>query len=68
MSVSELTEGVKGATACGGAVERSETEGEHLTALGSSVPFPFRPLTPFVSTFPVNGDSFWLAVARQPAV
>ena len=48
----------KGATARGGAVERSETEGEHLAALARSELFPFRPLTPFVSTFPVNGDSF----------
>ena len=42
------------------------SEGEHLAALGDFVPFPFRLLTPFVSTFPVNGDSFWLVVARQP--
>ena len=42
------------------------TEGDHLAALGGSELFPFWPLTPFVSTFPVNGDSFWLAVARNP--
>ena len=50
----------KGATACGGAVERSETEGEHLAALGSFEPFPFRLLIAFAATFPVNGDSFWV--------
>ena len=42
------------------------SEGEHLAALGGSELFPFRPLTPFVSTFPASGDSFGLAVARKP--
>ena len=50
MSVSELTEGVKGATARGGAVERSETEGEHLAALARSELFPFRLLITFAAT------------------
>ena len=41
------------------------SEGEHLAALGGSEPFPFRhgcaaTLSPF------HGDSFWLAVARNP--
>ena len=39
------------------------TEGEHISALGISEPFPFRPLTPFVSTFPACGDSFWFEFA-----
>ena len=50
----------KGATIYGGAVERSETEGEHLAALASSELFPFRLLITFAATFPVNGDSFWV--------
>ena len=50
----------KGATIYGGAVERSETEGEHLAALASSELFPFQLLITFAVTFPVNGDSFWV--------
>ena len=50
----------KGATIYGGAVERSETEGEHLAALASSELFPFQLLITFAATFPVNGDSFWV--------
>ena len=38
----------------------SEAEGEHLAALGSFEPFPFRH-----GTFPVNGDSFYWAVAPK---
>ena len=41
----------------------SEAEGEHLAELGIPEPFPFRPLTPFVSTFPACGDSFWFEFA-----
>ena len=50
----------KGATIYGGAVERSETEGEHLAALASSELFPFQLLITFAATFPVNGDSLWV--------
>ena len=50
----------KGATIYGGAVERSETEGEHLAALASSELFPFQLLITFAATFPVNGYSFWV--------
>ena len=47
----------------------SEAEGEHLVALGSFESFPFRLLIAFASTFPVNGESFWIVVApkRLPA-
>ena len=34
----------------------SEAEWEHLVALGSFEPFPFRLLIAFAATFPVNGD------------
>ena len=40
----------KGATIYGGAVERSETEGEHLAALASSELFPFQLLITFAAT------------------
>ena len=40
----------KGSTACGGAVERSETEGEHLAALARFELFPFRLLITFAAT------------------
>jgi hypothetical protein len=64
----------KGATVYGGAVERSETEGEWLKELISFYSlnkiadlsqtitfllFPFRPLISFAATFPASGDSFW---------
>ena len=66
MSVSELTEGVKGSTACGGAVGASRLRGN--TSRHSPAPSysPFdcslhsQPLSPF------HGDNFWLTVARQP--
>ena len=66
MSVSELTEGVKGATACGGAVGASRLRGNSKTALLlfdiplSATHIRSCPLSPF------HGDSFWLAVARKP--
>ena len=40
----------KDATIYGGAVERSETEGEHLAALASSELFPFQLLITFAAT------------------
>ena len=46
--------------------DSEQTEGEHLAALGSFESFPFRLLIAFASAFPVNGDSFWLAVTRNP--
>ena len=46
--------------------DSEQTEGEHLAALARSELFPFRLLITFAATFPARGDSFWLAVARQP--
>ena len=48
-----------------GSCRRKPTEGEHLAALARSELFPFRHGLRR-DTFPVNGDSFWLAVARKP--
>ena len=62
-TVRRVCTALKGATIYGGgAAERKRSLGGIVKPTGCFEPFPFRPLTSFVSTFPARGDSFWVVL------
>ena len=62
-TVRRVCTALKGATIYGGgAAERKRSLGGIVKPPGCFEPFPFRPLTSFVSTFPARGDSFWVVL------